>query len=272
VQVIDSLRGIAFLLAIMALLSLVELIIPLHARNDASRRHLMPNLVLTLVSFAIGLALNALLLIGLLWFEARGWGLFNAWTTPLLGLAGGVLVLDLAWYVTHVALHKSATLWRFHSVHHSDAMVDVTTTVRQHPGEGLVRYAFLAAFGLAFGVSPGAFAVYRVWSVMNGCAEHANIRLPQWLDTAISSIFTSPNLHKVHHSRDVRFADCNFGNIFSIWDRIGRTFVPARHGIAIVYGLDGEDRDDQQTIAALLWAPFRRDWRHHAAARQDLLY
>ena len=41
-----------------------------------------------------------------------------------------------------VAMHKLPALWRFHRVHHSDPLVDVTTTIRQHPGESLIRYAF----------------------------------------------------------------------------------------------------------------------------------
>jgi sterol desaturase/sphingolipid hydroxylase (fatty acid hydroxylase superfamily) len=261
-EVVDSLKGIAALLAIMALLSLVELLIPLRARGVWNRQHLVPNLTLTLISFTMGLVLNALLLLGLLWFEAMGRGLFNAWAVPpLVAFAGGILALDLAWYVTHVSLHKSATLWRFHNVHHSDPALDVTTTVRQHPGEGLIRYAFLAVFGFGFGVSPAAFAVYRVWSVVNGMFEHANISLPQWLDTAISFVVVSPNMHKVHHSRDYRFAGRNYSNIFSVWDRLGRTFTPSHHGCDINYGLDGEDGEHQQTTGALLHAPFRRDWR-----------
>src|SRR4051794_17760884 len=107
-NVVDSLRGIALLLAIMGLISLVEIFIPLHLRSASSRQHLVPNLTLTLVGFAMGLGLNALVLLGLLWFEARGWGLFNAVEPPpLLEFAGGILALDLAWYVTHVSMHKS---------------------------------------------------------------------------------------------------------------------------------------------------------------------
>ena len=68
--------------------------------------------------------------------------------------------------------------------------------------------------------------------------EHANIRLPLWLDSLLSLAITSPNLHKVHHSRDCRFTDTNYGNIFSLWDRLARTFTPARFGTAIAYGLD----------------------------------
>jgi len=155
-----------------------------------------------------------------------------------------------------VTMHKARALWPFHAIHHSDPMVDVTTAIRQHPGESLVRYGFLAAFGFAAGVSPAAFAIYRVWSALHGLTEHANVRLPLWLDSAITWVFTSPNMHKVHHARDAALSDSNYGNIFAIWDRYFGTFTPARLGRGIDYGLDGCEDPSAQTALGLLTAPF----------------
>jgi sterol desaturase/sphingolipid hydroxylase (fatty acid hydroxylase superfamily) len=210
------------------------------------------------VTFATNLVFNIPLLLGLLWLQSRGWGLFNALALPpLVELGGAVLVLDLAWYVTHVTLHKVPALWRFHAVHHSDPFVDVTTTIRQHPGESVIRYLYLAAFAFAVGAAPAAFAIYRVWSALHGLFEHANLKLPRWLDAAITWMFSSPDMHKIHHSRDECYTDRNYSNIFSVWDRLGGTFIPSRHGREIVYGLDGHDQPSQQSTLGLMAAPFR---------------
>jgi sterol desaturase/sphingolipid hydroxylase (fatty acid hydroxylase superfamily) len=253
----NSLSSAGLLLAVLALLSLVEALIPLRARTAWSGRHLAPNLALTFITFASNLLLNLPILVGLTWLQAHHLGLFNslAWP-PAVALFGGVAVLDFAWYVTHVALHKTGALWPFHAVHHSDPMVDVTTTIRQHPGESLIRYAFLAAFGFAAGVSPAGFALYRVWSALHGLTEHANVRLPTWLDSAITWLFSSPNMHKVHHSRDPALTDTNYGNIFAVWDRLFGTFTPAMRGRDIAYGLEGFDAAEAQTTLGLLKLPF----------------
>jgi sterol desaturase/sphingolipid hydroxylase (fatty acid hydroxylase superfamily) len=142
-------------------------------------------------------------------------------------------------------------------VHHSDAVVDVTTTIRQHPGESVIRYAFMAVFAFGLGAGPGAFAVYRIWSVLTGLLEHANIRLPLWLDNLIALVSASPNMHKVHHSRTAEETDTNFGNVFSFWDRAFGTFTPAVRGTDIAYGLDGFDDRRTQTVKGLLSLPFR---------------
>ena len=168
-----------------------------------------------------------------------------------------VLARDFSFYVVHVAMHKFPRLWRYHMVHHNDPAVDVTTTIRQHPGESIIRYIGLAFTAFAIGASPGAFAIYRVWSALNGLFEHANIRVPRWLDSLLSFITTWPYMHKVHHSRIAHETDTNYGNIFSIWDRLFLTFTTSRRGENISYGLDGYDDRASQSAIGLLALPYR---------------
>jgi sterol desaturase/sphingolipid hydroxylase (fatty acid hydroxylase superfamily) len=170
-----------------------------------------------------------------------------------------IVALDCSAYLAHRALHASLVLWRFHRVHHSDPAVDVTTTIRQHPGEGLVRYAFMAAAALAVGATPGGFAIYRAWSALHGLLEHANVRTPRRLDTLFILVVTTPNMHKVHHSRTAAETNTNYGNIFSLFDRLFATFTPSARGTHVVYGLDGFDDAATQTTGGLLALPFRVD-------------
>jgi sterol desaturase/sphingolipid hydroxylase (fatty acid hydroxylase superfamily) len=254
-----SLSTAGLLIAGLISLTFVEAVIPLRARNAWSREHLVPNLVLTGVTFVTTLAFNIPLLAGLVWLQRHGLGLFNAVSVPpAVAVLGAVVALDFAWYVTHVSMHHAPVLWRFHAIHHSDPIVDVTTTIRQHPGESVIRYLFLAAFAFAVGAPPAGFALYRVWSALHGLFEHANIRLPLWLDGAITLLFSSPNMHKVHHSREAAFTDRNYTNIFSAWDRLFGTFLPAHLGTQVDYGLDGYDGARLQTTAGLLALPFRQ--------------
>jgi sterol desaturase/sphingolipid hydroxylase (fatty acid hydroxylase superfamily) len=209
------------------------------------------------MTFGTNIVFNAALVMTLVVLQSNGIGLLHVLALPPL-MAGVIVVvaLDFAFYVAHVAMHKGAWLWRFHSVHHSDPAVDVTTTIRQHPGESVIRYAFMAACVFALGASPGAFAVYRVWSALNGLLEHANIRVMRRLDSLLSLVVSTPNMHKVHHSRIATETDTNYGNIFSLFDRLFFTFTPSKRGVTIVYGLEGFDDPAKQTTAALLAMPF----------------
>jgi sterol desaturase/sphingolipid hydroxylase (fatty acid hydroxylase superfamily) len=253
-----TLSSIGVILAAMAALAALEAAIPLHARGAWSRAHLVPNLALTLLAFATNGLLSVGLVVALAAAEARGFGLLHAvalpaWASTLLVL----LVLDFSFYAAHVALHRLPAFWRFHRVHHADPTVDVTTTIRQHPGESLIRYAFTAAFALPLGASPAAFALYRSAVALSGLLEHANLRVPPRLGEALSLVVTWPDVHKVHHSRDARLTDTNYGNLVSWWDRLLGTFTPARAGRAVAYGLEGLDDPATQTTAGLLALPFR---------------
>jgi sterol desaturase/sphingolipid hydroxylase (fatty acid hydroxylase superfamily) len=249
---------IATIVAAMAVVSVLELVVPLRARGRWHRAHLAPNLLLTALAFATNLVLSVGLVAVLAAEEARGLGLLGIVALPAPAAGALVLlVLDLGFYAAHVAMHKVPALWHFHRVHHCDPAVDVTTTIRQHPGESVIRYAFTAAFACALGASPAAFAVYRSWSALNGLLEHANVRVPLALDAALALVVSTPNMHKVHHSRLAAETDTNYGNVFALFDRLFATFTPTRRGVGVVYGLDGLDDPAAQTTAALLALPFR---------------
>jgi sterol desaturase/sphingolipid hydroxylase (fatty acid hydroxylase superfamily) len=212
-------------LAAMAFAALVETAIPLreHAR---SRARVGVNLSLCALALGLYSLLGAGLVLVLARLEPRG-----------ISTIAAILALDAAAWAAHAAMHKVPVLWRVHRVHHADPAVDVTTSLRQHPGETLIRFSFQAVTALALGVSPAAYAVYRAASAFMALFEHANIRLPVRLDGALSLAITSPNLHKVHHARELPFTDTNYGNLFSFWDRLARTFTPARFATDVAYGL-----------------------------------
>ena len=256
----SGLSTVAVILAAMTLIALIETVIPLHPRTRWNSAHLAPNLALTFITLATSLFLNAALVLLLFRLQEAGFGLLR-WLGLDTVAAGiiAVVVLDFSYYMAHVAMHKVPMLWKVHRVHHSDPAVDVTTTIRQHPAEGLIRYGFMAAFACALGAGLGAFAVYRVSSVLVGFLEHANIRLPRWLDRGLSFVTTWPNMHKVHHSRHSRETDTNYGNILSWFDRLFATFTPPNRGESVACGLDGLDEPAMQTTAGLLAMPFRKD-------------
>ena len=253
-----ALPTVAAILASMAIVAVVEAAIPLHARTRSNRTHLAPNLALTFLTFATNFFLNAGLVASLFWMNARGFGILAALGLPPLAAGAiAVVLLDFSFYVAHVAMHKIPAFWRFHRVHHSDPALDVTTSIRQHPLEGLIRYAFMGAFAIALAPSPAAFAVYRTASALNGLLEHANVRCPLWLDRALSWITTWPHMHKIHHSRKPAETDSNYSNLFSIWDRVFGTYTPSKLGVSVEYGLEGMDDPETQSTKGLLALPFR---------------
>ena len=156
----------------------------------------------------------------------------------------------------HITEHKVKFLWRFHVVHHADNNVDVTTGLRHHPIESLVRGIFFF-IGIAISGAPMyAVMIFQTVLVLFTAFEHANINLPKKLDAAISWLFISPNMHKVHHHWKQPFTDSNYGAVLSIWDRLLGTFMHLDHA-AIRYGLDRYyPNEEDENFMALMKKPF----------------
>jgi len=129
----------------------------------------------------------------------------------------GLLLMDLIGaYLIHYIEHKVKWMWKFHMVHHADTHVDTTTANRHHPGESVFRAVFAMIAVLIVGAPMWLFMLYQSLSAVLSQFNHANIRLPLWLDRAIGWIIVSPDMHKVHHHYIRPQTDTNFGNIFLV--------------------------------------------------------
>lgn len=167
------------------------------------------------------------------------------------------LVLDFfgGWLV-HITEHKIPLLWRFHVIHHADNNVDVTTGLRHHPGESLLRGLFFFMGIFVSGAPMYAVMIFQSILVIAVAFTHANIRLPKRLDKGLSYILVSPNMHKVHHHWKQPFTDSNYGAILSVWDRLLGTYRQLEP-TDIRYGLDKYYPNEQdENFAALMKSPF----------------
>ncbi|MEZ5661055.1 MAG: sterol desaturase family protein [Burkholderiaceae bacterium] len=102
------------------------------------------------------------------------------------------------------------------------------------------------------------YLFYRLLTVIFTYFTHANLRLPPGLDRAMAAVFVSPNAHKFHHHETHPWTDRNYGNVFSIWDRLFGTFVYADTA-QIRYGVDTMDVEAADRIGYQLRRPFTRD-------------
>lgn len=173
----------------------------------------------------------------------------------------GLMLLDLIGaYFVHFVEHKVKWMWRFHLIHHSDTHIDTTSANRHHPGESIFRLFFTVIAVGIIGAPIWLVMMYQSASVVLSQFNHANIRLPLWLDKTLSWILVSPNMHKVHHHYVQPYTDSNYGNIFSIWDRIFGTFTTLAPE-KITYGIDThmlpEENNRVGNLFAIPFQPYR---------------
>jgi hypothetical protein len=68
----DIVGTLTYILGAMLVIALVEAVIPLQARGRAGRMHIVPNLVLTAITFATNAVFNLGLVAMLVWFQSLG--------------------------------------------------------------------------------------------------------------------------------------------------------------------------------------------------------
>ena len=124
------------------------------------------------------------------WCKAAEFGLVY-WTQAGIGwtIAIGVLALDFSSWLVHWVMHNQPLLWRFHVIHHSDTKVDVTTGLRHHPGDSLLRGLFFMLLIFLSGAPMYTVMIYQTLVVVSTAFTHANISLPKRVDTVLSWIF-----------------------------------------------------------------------------------
>jgi sterol desaturase/sphingolipid hydroxylase (fatty acid hydroxylase superfamily) len=260
-ETIPSLHRSIILVGGITFFWFLEGFFPMVKFNYKKWKHAIPNFFFTFTTIVINFIFAFLLLNVSDWTSHAEFG-FLHWlpTLPLwMDVLLGVLLLDLIGaYLPHFVEHKIKPLWMIHLVHHSDPQVDTTTANRHHPLESLVRFIF-TLIGVGFlGTSIGIIMLYQALSVVSTQFNHANIKIPKRLDRWISYLVVSPDMHKIHHHYRLPYTDTNFGNIFSVWDRLFGTFSYMDRS-KVIYGVDVFPDEKKNTqIGSLLRQPFEK--------------
>jgi sterol desaturase/sphingolipid hydroxylase (fatty acid hydroxylase superfamily) len=187
--------------------------------------------------------------VGLALFVGKqGWGLFNSVAWPMAAeVTVSILILDAAIYFQHRLFHGVPVLWRLHRMHHADLDVDATTGNRFHPIEILLSIGIKFGVIAAVGASGPSVLLFEILLNATSLFNHANLRMPAWLEPVLRWMVVTPDMHRVHHSIHRDETNSNYGFNLPIWDRIFRTYraQPRDGHEAMTLGIQ-EFRDEKE--------------------------
>ncbi|MDE2085616.1 MAG: sterol desaturase family protein [Xanthomonadaceae bacterium] len=190
----------------------------------------------------------------------RGWGLWPALhAPPWLAVIGSIMLLDMAIYLQHVLFHAVPVLWRLHRMHHADLELDVSSGARFHPLEVLLSLGIKLVVVAALGAPAVAVLVFEVLLNASSMFNHANVRMPAWLDGVLRLLVVTPDMHRVHHSWLPRETNANFGFNLSCWDRLFGTYraQPQEGQLGMTIGIHQLRDPGELRLDRLLSQPFR---------------
>ena len=185
------------------------------------------------------------------------WGLlYSVDFTASVRVALAFLLLDAWNYCWHWLNHRFPILWRFHQIHHSDPVMDVSTATRFHFGEIAISATLRLPLIPILGIPIEGLILYDVILLLATQFHHANLALPGKIDRLVRYALVSPDMHKLHHSREKVETDSNYASVLSLWDRLFRTYREKKDCRLIRFGLDSFNSDERQSISSLWMAPF----------------
>ena len=260
-ETIPSLHRGLILVGGITVFWLIENAFPLFKFKYNKFNHAGINIFFTLTTIIVNFAMAFILLFAADLAIQQNFGILqwlptmNIWLYTIVGL----LLLDLIGaYLVHLIEHKVKFLWRFHLIHHTDTWIDTTSANRHHPGESVIRFVFTVLGVLIVGSPMWMVFLYQSLSVVFSQFNHANIPLPKKLDKVLSYIIISPDMHKIHHHYKLPYTDSNYGNIFSVWDRIFGTYSYLDRD-KIIYGVDTHmNPNEHNDLGNLLKIPFQK--------------
>ena len=148
----------------------------------------------------------------------------RAWPLAIQVLMA-VLLAEFGLYWAHRIAHEWKPLWRFHAVHHSVTRLWIVNTGRFH----FVDSFKSIAIGMAILLTLGAPMEVLIWlsavTAFVGMLTHCNVDMRFG---PLSWWFNTPELHRWHHSRDLREGNKNYGENLMLWDHVFGTFYNTR--------------------------------------------
>jgi sterol desaturase/sphingolipid hydroxylase (fatty acid hydroxylase superfamily) len=251
----DALIGLS-LLGWFVALAVAEAIWPGHEKAEGSGDgRLLTNFGLTVILIVAASLFPLARMSASLFGERLGLGVANMVPMPWPAVFGAMLLLDsFSAYWVHRLMHATPLLWRVHRVHHADSSVDVSTSLRNHPFELLVTVPVSCLVVLLLGAPVSVVVAAQTVVMAAAIWQHADLRLPRWLDHALARAIVTPRLHRLHHSRERLIHDTNFGDFITLWDRLFGTFNGSEGRRPV--GLEGQAaRADH--LADQIWSPLQ---------------
>jgi len=158
------------------------------------------------------------------------------------------IIEDFSRFFVHWLYHRIPVLWKFHSVHHSATILTPLTLYRVHSVEyllnncrgvlvvGIVSGVFMYCFNGAIGFAEvlGVNLFNFLFNLAAANLRHSHI----WISFGyLEHEFISPAQHQIHHSRDKKHFDKNFGSCLAIWDKVFHSWQTSTNNKVSRFGL-----------------------------------
>lgn len=170
------------------------------------------------------LAMSAFLLGTGFFAQMQGWTIapmeLSWWSFPLWFVVA-LLLFDAWFYFGHRLLHWGP-MYRFHALHHKSVAPTVWSNDSSGVVDTLIEHAFYLVVWFILPVPALSIFALRLFDQISGMIGHSGFEFFASPTSRRPWPFICTTFHDLHHSR----FNYNYGNMFSIWDRLLGTDHP----------------------------------------------
>ncbi|ACM37593.1 MULTISPECIES: sterol desaturase family protein [Rhizobium/Agrobacterium group] len=148
----------------------------------------------------------------------------------------GLVVAEFGLYWAHRIAHERLFFWRFHALHHSVARLWVVNTGRFHVMDSLFKVALSQLPLYLLGAPVAVFLWVGAATAFIGILTHCNVAVRTGI---LDFVFSTPRLHRWHHSKILREGNTNYGENLVLFDQIFGTYYNPEHGPSTNIGISG---------------------------------
>jgi sterol desaturase/sphingolipid hydroxylase (fatty acid hydroxylase superfamily) len=119
-------------------------------------------------------------------------------------------------YWHHRIMHHPI-FWELHKLHHSASEMNIITASREHPLVSATSGLLIIVPVLILGIRAEVLLFYKIFNSVWNMFLHSKVDLiPIWF----RKFFITTKDHYIHHSINSKHFNKNFGDVFTIWDRV----------------------------------------------------
>lgn len=148
----------------------------------------------------------------------------------------GMLIAEFGLYWAHRIAHEWPFMWRFHALHHSVTRLWVINTGRFHLADTIFKVALSQIPLYLLGAPVIVFLWGSAMTAFTGLLTHCNIDVRTG---PLDWFFSTPALHRWHHSKIPAEGNKNYTENLVIWDIVFGTYFKPNRRPPVDIGIDG---------------------------------
>jgi len=166
------------------------------------------------------------------------------------------IILDFVRWYSHKVGHETNLFWATHVTHHNSEKYNLSTGFRISWTQQIKIIFFIPISMMGF--HPVVFFICHQIAVLYQFWIHTEYirKTPRWF----RYVMVTPSHHRVHHGKNEKYLDKNYGSTFIIWDRMFGTFQPEEE--QAIYGvIDQPEGYNPVKLVFHVWGDVFRNMR-----------